>query len=116
MREMTRSAVALAAEALRVGESALPRYSSKHSRRDGYTLPQLFAVLVMRKFLKFDYRGMEVRLSEWAELREAIGLSRTPDYSALCLAEGKLLERGGRPIAGGVCRAGAASSRLLQNS
>lgn len=93
MREMTRSAVALAAEALRAGQAALPAYSSKHSRKD-YTQPQLFAVLAVRKYLKLDYRSMEVRLGEWSELREAIGLAKVPDYSTLCLAEARLSKKG----------------------
>ena len=91
MREMTKSAVGVAREALAVGEAALPRYASKYSRRDGYTLPQLFACLAVRKFLGQDYRGVEALLREWAELRAAIGLGdRVPDHSTLCLAEAKL--------------------------
>ncbi len=90
MREMTKSAVAVAREALRVGEAALPRYASKFSRRDGYTLPQLFACLAVRRFLGQDYRGTEVLLGEWSDLRRAIGLRKVPDHSTLCLAEAKL--------------------------
>lgn len=100
MREMTKSAVALAQEALTVGRAALPAYASKFSRHD-YTLPQLFAVLAVRKFLGQDYRGMEVLLGEWSELRDAIGLTKVPDHSTLCLAEGKLADPapGGRSTA-----------------
>lgn len=94
MREMSKSAVGVAREALAVGEASLPRYASKYSRRDGFTLPQLFACLAVRKFLGRDYRGMEALLGEWSELREAIGLPRVPDHSTLCLAEGKLAGEG----------------------
>ena len=91
MREMTKSAVGVAREALAVGEASLPRYASKYSRRDGYTLPQLFACLAVRKFLGQDYRGIEALLKEWSELRSAAGLSdKVPDHSTLCLAEAKL--------------------------
>lgn len=93
MRAMTKSAVAVAEEALRAGEGALPRYASKFSRHD-FTLPQLFAVLVVRKLLREDYRGMEVRLGEWAELRRALRLQKVPDHSTLCLAEAKLGQKG----------------------
>lgn len=95
MREMSKSALAVAREALAVAEVALPRFASRFSRRDGYPLPQLFAVLVVRKFLRQDYRGIEALLGEWSDLRAAIGLAdRVPDHSTLCLAEAKLAERG----------------------
>jgi len=97
MREMSKSAPAVAREALAVGRAALPRYASRFSRRrrDGYPLPQLFAALVVRKFLRQDYRWIEA-LGEWSELRAAIGLAdgRVPDHSTLCLAEAKLASRG----------------------
>jgi hypothetical protein len=99
MREMTKSAVAVAREALAVGEASLPRYASKYSRRDGFTLPQLFACLAVRKFLGQDYRGVEALLGEWSDPRAAIGLPRVPDHSTLCLAEAKLAAEGGRPTA-----------------
>ena len=91
MREMTKSAVGVAREALAVGEATLPRYASKYSRRDGFTLPQLFACLAVRRFLGQDYRGIEALLGEWSDLRAAIGLPRVPDHSTLCLAEAKLV-------------------------
>ena len=85
----------MAREALAVAEAALPRFASRFSRKDGYPLPQLFAVLVVRKFLRQDYRGIEALLGEWSDLRAAIGLAnRVPDHSTLCLAEAKLAERG----------------------
>ena len=52
---MTKSAIALVEVALEVGREALPTYANKFSRKD-YTQPQLFAILVLRKFLKTDYR------------------------------------------------------------
>ncbi|MDB5296048.1 MAG: hypothetical protein JWO31_2031 [Phycisphaerales bacterium] len=54
MGEMTRSAVAVAREAPAIGEASLPRHASKYSRKDGFTLPQLFACLAVRKFLRQD--------------------------------------------------------------
>ena len=76
MRPMTHSALAVAREALAVGQAVLPPYASKFSRRDGYTQPQLFAILAVRKFLKEDYRGMQTRLGEWSDLRETLGLQK----------------------------------------
>ncbi len=94
---MTKSAVRLAREALAVGRAALPMYSSRFSRRD-FTQPQLFALLVLKQFLRTDYRGLVALLAEWAELRRALGLRKAPHYSTLCYAERRLLagaEKGG---------------------
>jgi hypothetical protein len=70
MRAMTKSAVRLAREALTVGKAALPKYASRCSRHD-FTQPQLFAHLVVRQFLRTDYRGVVAWLAEWEELRRA---------------------------------------------
>ena len=115
MRAMTKSAVAVAREALAAGQAALPAYSSRFSRRD-FTQPQLFALLVLRQFLRTDYRGVVTLVAEWAELRRALGLrGKVPHYSTLCYAERRVLgKKGGAPAAswtrsrGG--RASAASS------
>lgn len=48
---MTKSPLALAREALAIGQQSLPAQSSKFSRK-GYTLAQLFALLVLRKFFR----------------------------------------------------------------
>jgi hypothetical protein len=97
MRAMTKSAVRLAREALRATEAALPAYSSRFSRHD-FTQPQLLALLVLRQFLRADYRGVVTLAAEWSELRQALGLRKVPHYSTLCYAERRLLagaEKGG---------------------
>lgn len=97
MRAMTKSAVQVAREALAVGKQALPPYSSRFSRHD-YTQPQLFALLVLKQFLRTDYRGLVTLLAEWGELRCTLGLKKVPHYSTLCYAEQRLLkgaEKGG---------------------
>jgi hypothetical protein len=96
MRSTTKSALALAREARAAAERELPRYSSPYSPHT-FTQHQLFAILVVRQFLRMDYRGIAQALSEWSDLREAIGLNRVPHYSTLCLAEQRLL-KGGRSI------------------
>ncbi len=90
---MTKSPVAVAREALAIGQRSLPLYASKFSRKD-YTLAQLFALLVLRKFFRTDYRGVVTIVSEWAELQEILGLSKLPHYSTLWHVEQKLLEKG----------------------
>lgn len=93
MRSTSKSAVAVAREALSAAQEALPAYSSRFSRRE-YTQHQHFAILVLRQFFRTDYRGIAQLLSEWSELREALGLEQVPHYSTLCYAEQRLLKGG----------------------
>ena len=90
---MTKSPRAVAREALRLAQGAMPAYSSKYSRKD-FTQHQLFAVLALKTFLKADYRGVVQHLADFAELREDLGLSKVPDHSTLCYAAKRLLKRG----------------------
>ena len=92
MSKTTKSALAVARQALAVGRQALPDYSHRFSPKK-FTQPQLFALAVVRKFLRLDYRGLETRLSEWAELRQVLDLKDVPDYSTLCYAEERLLKK-----------------------
>jgi len=62
-RTLTKSPLDLARIAYQVGRGELERYSSRFSRKD-FTQPQLFAVLVLRQFLRADYRGIVKLLSE----------------------------------------------------
>jgi len=93
MRSMTKSPMALAREALKVGQEGLPRYSSPFSRRD-FTQGQLFAILVLRQFFKTDYRGVVQLLHDFSDLRETLELQKLPHYSTLCYAEKRLLKKG----------------------
>jgi hypothetical protein len=90
---MTKSPRAVAREALRLAQEALPAYSSRYSRKD-FTQHQLFAVLALKTFLKTDYRGVTQFLTDFAELRGDLGLAKVPNYSTLCYAEQRLLKRG----------------------
>lgn len=91
---MTKSPRAVAREALRLARESLPAYSSKYSRKD-FTQHQLFAALALKQFLKLDYRGIEAFLTDFAEIRADLGLSKVPDQSTLCYASQRLL-KGGR--------------------
>jgi hypothetical protein len=94
---MTKSPLALARAALAAAAEALPKYSSKYSKHD-FTQHQLFALLVLREFLKTDYRGLEELLRDWSDLRQALGLKKIPDHSTLQKAHERLLEKkGSRP-------------------
>lgn len=90
MSRTTKSVLAVAQRALRVGQRTLPPYAHRFAPKK-FTQPQLLAILVVRQMLKLDYRGMEVRLHEWAELRQVLGLKAVPTYATLCLAQHRLL-------------------------
>ena len=76
----------------RLATRFLPQYSSKFSRHD-FTLPQLFACLVLREHQKKSYRGVEALLEDSAQWRADIGLASTPDHNTLCHAFHDLTQR-----------------------
>ncbi len=90
---MTKSPRAVAQQALRLAQDALPAYSSKFSRQD-FTQHQLFALLSLKTFFRTDYRGVIALLDDFAELRADLGLTKVPHYSTLCYAEQRLLKKG----------------------
>jgi hypothetical protein len=92
---MSKSPRAVAREALRLAQEALPAYSSKYSQ--DFTQHQLFATLALKTFLKTDYRGVTQFLADFAELRNDLGMKEVPHYSTLCYAEKRLLKRGTSP-------------------
>ena len=101
MRRMSKSALRVAREALAVGRAAVPPYGSRFSRHD-YTQPQLFALLVLKQFLRADYRGLVALVAEWRDLRHALGLRKVPPHSTLAPAARRLLagaEKGARSSA-----------------
>jgi hypothetical protein len=90
---MTKSPRAVATEALRLAREALPPYSAVRSRKD-FTQHQLFAVLTLKTFFKTDYRGIAQLLTDLADLRKDLGLTKVPHYSTLCYAASRLLKKG----------------------
>jgi hypothetical protein len=90
MRAMTKSPPRLVRQALATGKAALPVFSSRFSRHD-FTRSQLFAILVLKYFLKTDYRGVVAVLAEWTDPRHALRLKKVPHYSTLCYARQRLL-------------------------
>jgi hypothetical protein len=90
---MTKSPRAVAREALRLAQQALPAYSATTSRKD-FTQHPLFAALALKTFFKTDYRGVAQLLADFAALREDLGLTKVPHYSTLCSAAGRRLKKG----------------------
>jgi hypothetical protein len=90
---MTKSALAVARQALDAARAALPAYSSKFSKKT-YTQHQLVALVAVREFLRTDYRGLEQHLKDWSDLRAAVGLrDHVPDHSTLQKAADRLLKK-----------------------
>ena len=68
-----------------LASDCLPAYSCKFSRHD-FTLPQLFACLVLREHQRKSYEGVVALLRDSPEWCRAIGLKRVPAASTLCNA------------------------------
>ena len=77
--------------AYRLAQTSLPTYSNEFSRHD-FTLPQLFACLVLREHQKKSYRGVEALLEDSPQWRADIGLARTPDHNTLCRAFNQIIK------------------------
>jgi hypothetical protein len=79
-------------EAHRVASEVWKVHASPFSRLDGFTLPQLFACLVLREMLRLSYRKAEQLLRDATQWLAAIGLPRAPDHNTLWRASGQLLK------------------------
>ena len=72
--------VAFASCALKIAKRVMPKYRSKFSKHT-FTQPQLLATLCMMRYEDRTFRETEVRLSEHSELRRALALGQTPDFT-----------------------------------
>jgi hypothetical protein len=68
-----------------VAQRCMRDYSCKFSRKD-FTLPQLFACLVLREHQNKSYRGIEALLRDSQHWCKQIGMRRVPDHNTLCRA------------------------------
>jgi hypothetical protein len=89
----TKSNLALAGMALEIAQRSLAPYSCLKSRHD-FTQAQLFTMVILRQFLRLDYRRMSQTLAEWSDLRAALGLQKVPHFTTLQKAEQRLLKKG----------------------
>jgi hypothetical protein len=78
--------------AYHLARQSLPTYSSKFSRHD-FTLPQLFACLVVKEHLGRSYRGAEALLRDCEHWCRDVGLARVPDHNTLWRAASFLLRK-----------------------
>jgi hypothetical protein len=74
-----------------VAIESLAAYSHLYSPKK-FTQHQLFAVLVLKEFLRCDYRKVAELLDECPDLREVIGLDSRPHYTTIQKASQRLLK------------------------
>jgi len=73
-----------------VAKSVSPAYSHRYSPKK-FTQHKLFACLVLKAFLKTDYRGLTAHLQDCPELRQAIELVEVPHFTTSQKAGQRLL-------------------------
>ncbi len=69
---------------------ALPAYGHLYSPKK-FTQPQLVACLVLKDFLRLDYRGLAAALADQPELARAIDLRAVPHFTTFQKAAARLL-------------------------
>jgi hypothetical protein len=79
--------------ALRAARDCLPDHAKAKSPKK-FTQPQLLACLILKEFLRLDYRGIYMLLKEWSDLREVLDLTKVPHFTTLCAAGKRLLGKG----------------------
>jgi hypothetical protein len=79
----SKSPAAVLAAALKVAGQSLPAYSHRCSPKK-FTQHQLFACLVLKNFLKTDYRGVVIQLEDCRSLLEILNLWEENGSERLC--------------------------------
>lgn len=77
--------------ACEIGKATLRRYSHRFSPKK-FTQPQLFACLVLKVFLKLDYRGLSALLGDTPDICDSIGLGSVPHFTTFQKASRRLLK------------------------
>ena len=88
----TKSPLTVARLALELAKQCYPSYSCPKSPKR-FTQPQLAACLVVKEFLRLDYRRVHQMLCEWSDLRQVLGLAKVPHFTTLCFAHRRLLRK-----------------------
>jgi Transposase DDE domain/Transposase domain (DUF772) len=70
---------------------AVPAHRHRFSPKK-FTQPQLLACLVLKEFLRLDYRGLVEHLADHAELTRLLDLKVIPHYTTLQKAAARLLK------------------------
>ena len=91
--QTSKSPKAVALAALWVARCSLPAYSHRNSPKT-FTQHQLFACLVLKNFLKSNYRGLVAHLKDNPSLCALLGLKKVPHFTTLQKASRRLLAVG----------------------
>lgn len=86
----TKSPLRLIRVAHALGREVFPEYWHPFAPRK-FTVPQLFACLVLKEFLRLDYRKLSALLEDAPSLGAAIGLKSTPHFTTFQKAACRLL-------------------------
>jgi hypothetical protein len=92
MSTLTKSPLRVVREALAVAHRRLRCYCHKFSPKK-FTPPQLFACLVLKAFLRTDYRGLVAHLADHSDLRDVLGLQTVPHFTTPQKASRRLLRQ-----------------------
>src|SRR6516225_4284918 len=92
MSKLTKSPLRVAHQALSVAAAALRPYAHKYSPKK-FTQPQLFACLVLKTFLKTDYRGVAEHLADHSDVRAVLALQGVPHFTTVQKASQRLLRQ-----------------------
>ncbi len=90
MARTSKSPRAVVLAALATAQRALPEYAHRYSPKK-FTQHQLFACLVLKQFLKTDYRGLAVHLADNPSLIAELGLKQVPHFTTFQKASRRLL-------------------------
>lgn len=90
MSTLSKSPVRVAQQALAVAQTTLPDDTHRFSPKK-FTQPQLFTCLVLKTFLKTDYRGVTAHLRDHAPLRQLLALQTVPHFTTVQKASRRLL-------------------------
>lgn len=91
MARTSKSPKAVALAALAAARRSLPAYAHRCSPKK-FTQHQLFACLVLKNFLRTDYRGLTAHLKDNSTLLAALELRRVPHFTTVQKASRRLLQ------------------------
>ena len=89
----TQSLLTVAQNALAEAAESMPRFAHPFLTKD-FTEHQLYAIQVLRRFIRTDIQGVIERLADSPDLRGELGLESLPDYATLFHAEQRLVRKG----------------------
>lgn len=90
MARTSKSPRAVPVTALATARRALPEYAHRYSPKK-FTQHQLFACLVLKNFLKTDYRGLAAHLADNPSLCAVLGMKQVPHFTTFQKAAHRLL-------------------------